>query len=97
MKIIMAEFYNNENALHTVDAYEYTDELNYETVLDFIEFTKKQMGHDVVKRNKVSILFTDGIRLVLRDDELVHMADVEQYVAITKNITPEIEEILPNE
>lgn len=97
MDIIIAEFFNNEGFLQTVDVYEMTKELDSECILDFIEFTKMQMGHSVVSRNKVNILFTDGIRVVLRKDELIHMADVQQYVDITKNITPILEETLLNE
>jgi hypothetical protein len=97
MNIIIAEFYNNEGFLQTTDVYELPEDTDTEYILDFVEFTKQQLGHSVIKRNKVNILFTDGIRLVLRKDELIHMADVKQYVDITKNITPILDEALKDE
>lgn len=97
MKIIIAEFYDDENKLHTVDVYEHTSDLDTEHVLNFIEFTKNYMGNKTIVRNKINMLFSDGIRVVLRFDELIHMADVKDYVNITKNVTHELDKDIQDE
>ena len=86
MNIMLAEFYNNEGFLQTVDVYEYPEIADSEAILDFIEFTKKQMNHTVISRNKINILFSDGIRVVLKSDELIRMADVKDYLTIVKTV-----------
>lgn len=93
MKIAVAEFYNNEGFLQTTDSYELPAETDTETILDFIEFTKRQMGHDVIKRNKVNMLFSDGIRVVLRQDDLIRMADLKEYITIVTKVETTVTEV----
>ena len=84
MKIIQAELYNNENVLHCVESFQYTEPYDYELILDFFELQKKAFGHSLLSRNKVNALFSDGIRVVLKKDELVLIDNLREYVNIVK-------------
>ncbi len=84
MKIINAELYNNENVLHCVECFQWTEPYDYEVILDFFELQKKAFGHSVISRNKVNALFSDGIRVVLKDNDLILMQDLREYVNIVK-------------
>ena len=79
MDIITAKLFNNENELFAFEVFDTCDGGDFAEILDFFTNLKAEFGHKVINRRATNILFSDGVRVVLENSEMMELSNVKEF------------------